>query len=141
MRHASASFSHLDKARPVPNCSMCWRSFVLKNLLPDARPRMRSVGRVGTVGGRFIGNRHCIRIDIQLLHAGDERSAFKSEAGSCTIWPAHAAIRISESADNLVTIDLTEDATDRLTPGRSNWRVLSGRLWRRMTLNLHKRHG
>src|SRR6516165_4653987 len=100
---------------------------------------MRSVGDVGSVATRFGGFRHYIRVDAKLLHAGDESGAFKPEAESSTIWAAHTAIRFLESTDNLVAIDLVEDAIGSLPPV-SDWRVLSRRLRLRMTLHFHGRH-
>ena len=69
--------------------------------------------------GRVVALRQCIGIDAKLFHPGNERSAFKSEARSSAVWPAHPAICFFESTDNLVPIHVGEDTPHRSAPCRS----------------------
>jgi hypothetical protein len=87
-------------AKPPHVALFCVRRSFCGTCVESRRQNVRSVVDVASVAAHFKVVRHCIRVDAQLFHAGDEGSAFESEGKQHRL--AHAAIHI------------WEDATDRL---------------------------
>jgi hypothetical protein len=89
-------------AKPTYVALFCVRSLFCGTCVERRGQDVGSVVDVGSVAAHFRVLRHCIRVDAQLFHAGNEGSAFKSEAGGSTVELTRPFHICEDGADRLV---------------------------------------